>query len=101
MTYSEKAEKFRELVYRANGLDYPPKDDKIKSLSPTRQKWKSVKELNLYLEHWGGGLKGHPKKRRGYLVVPLQDETIQHKSPVFAEVPMDFAMKVIAMGGFP
>lgn len=101
MNYKEKAEKFRELAYKAQGLDYPPKERWIKSLAVERQKWKNLSELAAYMEHWGGSLKDDPKRRRGYLVVPLQDETIQYKSPVFAEVPMDFAMKVLAMGGFP
>lgn len=101
MTYKEKAEKFRELAYKAQGLDYPPKERWIKDPAPPRQKWNSMEELNIYLEDWGGRLKADNKRRRGFLVAPLQDASIQHNAPLVAEVPMDFAMKVLSMGGFP
>lgn len=101
MTYKEKAEKFRELAYAANGLEYPPKARWIASPAPVRQKWKSMEELALYLKDWGGRLKADSKRRKGFLVAPLQDETIQYKHAVVAEVPMDFAVKVIMMGDFP
>lgn len=100
MTYKEKAEKLREMVYKANGLEYPPKtfgDHKPISC----QKWKSVSELSEYLESWGGSLKSDARRRKGFLIVPLQDETIYHNAPLVAEVPMDFAMKVMVMGEFP
>lgn len=101
MTYREKAERFRELAYRANGLEYPPRERWAGSTAPERPKWKNVAELDSYFKKWGGRLKRDPKRRRGYLVVPLQEETTAHRFPVFAEVPMDFAMMVLVMGGFP
>lgn len=101
MTYEEKAEKFRELIYAANGLEYPPKSRWILSPAPARQRWKSAEELALYLEDWGGRVKSDTRRRKGHLVAPLQEESIQYKHIIVAEVPMDFAMKVLAMGGFP
>jgi len=38
------------------------------------------------------------KRRRGYLVVDLNEGM---NPPQIIEVPMEFAMRVLAMGGFP
>lgn len=86
LRYREKAERFKDLTYKENRLD--------------RLKWKDPDELNAYLEGFGGRLKEDRKRRRGYLVCVLQKPTITFPALV-AEVPMDFAEKVLAMGGFP
>lgn len=101
MTHKQKAEKFRELAYEANGIAYPPKSRWIRDQPLPRQRWKDLEELDTYLRLWGGRIKSDGKKRKGCLVAHLQDESIQHSEPIYAEVPMDFAMKVLAMGGFP
>lgn len=89
MTYKEKAKKFRDLVYAANG------GEKIK--------WRNPEELQAYLEVWGGRVKEDRKRKRGYLVSLLQggDPILEGNPIIVAEVPMDFAMKVLSMGGFP
>lgn len=87
MNYKEKAEKFREMVYAANG---------VKNL-----KWRNKEELHSYLEMWGGRLKEDRRLRRGYLVSYLQGPLLSGGPVIVAEVPMDFAMKVLSMGGFP
>lgn len=83
MNYKEKAEKFREMAYAANGGE--------------NLKWRNKEELHSYLEMWGGRLKDDRRRRRGYLVSCLQEPS----KLIVAEVPMDFALKVLSMGGFP
>lgn len=98
MTYRQKCERFRELAYEANGLSYPPKSRPVLSPAPIRLKWKSMEELDEYLWSFGGRVKTDRKKRGGYLVVDLNEGMIE---PQIVEVPMEFATKVLAMGGFP
>lgn len=98
MRYEEKARIFRELAYRANGLTFPPKPRWVGDPSPDRQRWKSIKELEAYFQGWGGRFKMDNKRRRGYLVVDLNEGL---KPSQIIEVPMEFAMRVLAMGGFP
>ena len=57
------------------------------------QRWRNKEELGLYLGGFGGRVKEDRRRRKGYLVIPLQ-------KGVVAEVPMDFAEKVLAFG-FP
>lgn len=86
LKYSEKAERFKYLAHKENGnVDL---------------KWKNPEELRTYLEMFGGRLKEDRRRRRGYLVSLLQDKNKTYPCLV-AEVPMDFAEKVLAMGGFP
>jgi hypothetical protein len=99
MTYREKAEAFRHLAYRANGLNYPPMARWAGDPRPERPKWRSLQELEAYLREWGGCVKKDIKRRRGFLVVDM-NEGIELPPMVF-EVPMDFAMRVLALGGFP
>lgn len=80
LKYGDKAARFKEIAYRQNRGD--------------RVKWRNPDELQAYLEGFGGGLKVDKRRRRGYLVCVLQHLIV-------AEVPMDFAEKVLAMGGFP
>lgn len=88
MTYKEKAAKFKELTYRENRrLDYV--------------KWRNRDELAAYLERWGGRVKEDRRRRRGYLVSVLQDALTDVGPLLVAEVPMEFAEKVLAMNGFP
>lgn len=102
MTYQQKCEKFREMIYEANGLNWPPQPRWTPLPAPIRCRWKNPEELAEYLESWGGKLVRDRRRRRGYLVVDLEEgmEPVG-RSPTIAEVPMDFAMKVLAMGGFP
>lgn len=86
MTYKEKAAKFKDMVYKENAGDL--------------LKWKNRKEFSEYLENWGGRMKEDLVRRRGYLVAFIQNSTDKHPR-IVAEVPMDFAMKVLSMGGFP
>lgn len=86
MKYRERAEKFREAVYRENRRE---------SL-----KWRNPDELHEYLKAHGGGLKEGRKRRRGYLVCVIQERTISFPALV-VEVPNDFAERVMALGGFP
>lgn len=86
LSYKDKAERFRDLTFKENRGD--------------PLKWKDPDDLNAYLERFGGRLKEDKRRRRGYLVCLLQKRTITFPSLV-AEVPMDFAEKVLAMGGFP
>lgn len=88
MTYKEKAAKFKELTYSENR-----KHEYVK--------WRNRDELAAYLEAWGGRVKGDRKRRKGYLVSVLQDPKSDIGEFIVAEVPMDFAEKVLAMAGFP
>lgn len=88
MTYIEKAAKFKELTYREN--------NRLNLI-----KWRSRDELAAYLERWGGRVKEDRRRRRGYLVSVLQGPLTDVGSLLVAEVPMEFAEKVLAMGGFP
>ena len=99
MTYKEKCRVFRELAYKENGLTYPPKERWVGDPAPERMKWRSKDELEEYLKSVGGGLKMNKKIRRGCLVVDLNEGL--KNSPQIIEVPMEFAMKVLALGGFP
>jgi hypothetical protein len=98
MKYREKAEAFRHLAYRANGLTYPPMARWVGDPRPERPKWRSLRELEAYLLEWGGRVKKDTKRRRGYLVVDLNEGM---NPPQIIEVPMDFAMRVLVLGGFP
>lgn len=99
MTYKDKVRAFRELAYRENGLTYPPKERWAGDPAPERMKWRSKDELEEYFKGVGGRLKMDNKRRRGYLVVDL-NEGLKY-SPLIIEVPMEFAMKALALGGFP
>lgn len=99
-------EKFREIAYRSNGLPYPPRPRQAGSPRPTRKKWNSLEELSVYLGDFGGGLKHDQEEREGFFVALLEDEQYDPvkcvvRPPVFAEVPMEFAMRVIVLGHFP
>jgi hypothetical protein len=90
------------LIYEANGLKFPPTPRLAPISEPIRCRWKNPEELAEYLESWGGRLVRTCRRRRGYLVVNLEEgmEPVG-RSPSIAEVPMDFATKVLVMGGFP
>jgi hypothetical protein len=98
MRYEEKARIFREIAYKENGLTYPPKERRVGDPAPERMKWKNKKELEEYLNGVGGRFKMDNKRRRGYLVVDLNEGM---NPPQIIEVPMDFAMKALALGGLP
>lgn len=93
MTYRQKADKFKELCYKEN---WP------------KNKWKNEEELNEYFVNFGGKLKTDMKRKKGYLVCLLQKGRKSksgrynaNKPDLVAEVPMEFAMKVLVLGGFP
>lgn len=86
LRYGEKAERFKDMAYRENRGD--------------PLKWKDPHELDVYLRVFGGRLKEDRRRRMGYLVCVLQEKT-RVLPFIVAEVPMDFAEKVLALGGFP
>jgi len=98
MTYKDKVRVFRELAYRENGRTYPPKLRWVGDPATERMRWRSKDELEEYFKGVGGRFKMDNKKRRGYLVVDLNEGFIP---PQIIEVPMEFAMKVLVLGGFP
>lgn len=88
MRYREKADAFRELMLKSNKVEKP--------------KWRNSEELAVYLESWGGCLKMNRRRRRGFLVSYIQGPKIGQKfEEIIVEVPMDFALKALSMGGFP
>jgi hypothetical protein len=96
MTYNQKANKLKELFYRTNLRPF----DRSRATTPAAIaaaetiKWRNPKELSEYLEKFGGQIKTNKKRRKGYLIVHLQQN-------MYAEIPMDFAEKALVLGGFP
>lgn len=90
MNYKEKSFRIREMMYEANGVG-------DESGTKTR-KWKDIDDLGSYLKDFGGRIKNEKKRRKGYLVVHLYNTK---GSPVCAELPVDFAEKVLVLGEFP
>jgi hypothetical protein len=86
LKYVEKARRFKDRAYRENRGD--------------PLKWKSRRDFDAYLGSFGGRLKEDRRRRMGYLVCVLQEKT-RVLPFIVAEVPMDFAEKVLALGGFP
>jgi len=83
MRYSERAEALKDLFFRVNR---------------TENKWRNRDELHAYLEVFGGRLKGDRRRRGGYIVCYL----CKHNGETLvAEVPLQFALTALAMGGFP
>ena len=78
MKYREKAELLKDLFYKTNR---------------ERDLWKNPEELERYLSAFGGRLKTDKKRRGGYIVCFLQSNLV-------AEIPRDFAEKVLTLG-FP
>lgn len=85
--YADLSARFRELAFREN------RDLKC-------MKWRDPGELGSYLGGFGGRLKEDRLRRRGYLVCVLQEKTPMYP-PTICEVPMAFAERVVALGGFP
>lgn len=99
-------EKFREIVYETNGLSYPPQVRWAGSTRTVRKRWNSTEELDMYLGDFGGRLKTDKLERAGFLVIVLEDEHFDHgkcviRPAVVAEVPVEFATKVLALGFLP
>lgn len=89
MKYKDKALKFRERTYEAQGLVQVPGGwNRIRPI-----KWRNMEEFDAYLEAFGGRVKKDKRRRKGYLVAPVQTDCV-------VEVPMEFAEKVLAFG-FP
>lgn len=82
MKYWEKAELLKGLFYKTNR---------------ERNLWKNPEELERYLSAFGGRLKTDKKRRRGYIVCFIQRH---QKGNLVAEIPRDFAEKVLTLG-FP
>jgi hypothetical protein len=83
MKYPQRAEVLKDLFFRVNRAE---------------SKWKDKDDLHAYLERFGGRLKGNRRRRSGYVVCYLckyKGETL------VAEVPVQFAITALAMGGFP
>ena len=91
MKYKEKVDKFREIIFQQN------KNGNFK--------WKNKEEFELYFFKFGGKLKEDRKRKKGYLVCLVQTGvqiTKRNKgSDLILEVPMEFATKVLVLGGFP
>lgn len=83
MKYREKSELLKDLFYKTNR---------------ERSLWKNPEELDEYLSAYGGRLKNDKRRRKGYIVCFLQNH--QGKCLV-AELPLDFAEKVLVLSGFP
>lgn len=99
-------DKFREMAYRANGIPYPPQVRQKGSPRPVRKRWNSLEELGMYLEGFGGRIKSDDSEREGFFVALLEDEQFDLskcvvRPAVFAEVPLEFAIKVLTLGDFP
>jgi len=94
MTYNQKSIKLKELFYRANRLDLAFNMVSLVDYTVNSVKWRNPKELSEYLEKFGGQIKQNKKRRKGYLIVHLQEN-------LYAEIPMDFAEKALVLGGFP
>lgn len=90
MKYAEKCSRIKEMMFRANGIG--------DGANPVERKWNNLEHLNEYLEPFDCRVKREKRRRKGYLVVYLYSTK---KSPVCAELTLDFAEKVLAMGGFP
>jgi hypothetical protein len=101
MDYEKIARAFKELAYRANGLRLESSEAGETFTwvgDGLPQKWKSLKELEVYFEGVGGKVTPYAEKREGYLVVNISEDEWM---PQVLEVPMEFAMKVLTLGGFP
>jgi hypothetical protein len=55
MTYKQKCEKFRQLIYLANGLEFPPVPRPYPIIEPIRCRWKNPDELREYIESSAAG----------------------------------------------
>lgn len=97
MTYKQKADKFRELCYKQNE-------------NPNHKKWKNKEEFESYILKFGGRIKEDKKRRKGYLVCLVQKgrkknlknyDPIPAKPDIVVEISMEFATKVLVLGGFP
>lgn len=99
MTYKQKVDKFREICYKQNE-------------DPNHKKWQNKEEFESYFLKFGGRIKTDKKRRKGYLVCLVQKGRSQSKyyrSPLshecrpdlVVEIPMEFATKVLVLGGFP
>jgi len=89
MTYKQKSNKLKELFYKTNRCQ--PLETGFIDFSV---RWRNPQELSEYLEKFGGQIKTNKKRRKGYLIVHLQEN-------LYAEIPMDFAEKALVLGGFP
>lgn len=98
MKYKDKVEKFREIIFQQN--------------KNGNTKWKNKEEFELYFLKFGGKLKEDRKRRKGYLVCLVQKglppASKYYRGPLpyelpdlVVEVPMEFATKVLVLGGFP
>lgn len=85
MKYAQRAEALKDLFFKVNRAE---------------RRWKDRDELHAYLEGFGGRLKEDRRRRRGYLVSYICKSRRDGRA-VVAEVPAQFAMTALAMGGFP
>jgi hypothetical protein len=91
MKYKDKSFRIREMMYEANG---------VHEVGHTNtRKWRDLDDLCTYLKDFGCDIKHEKRRRKGYLVVHLYN--MKGGTPVCAELSLDFAEKVLALGGFP
>lgn len=93
MNYKEKAEYLKRCFFKENGVYSTGSRDMSK------MKWSNLEALSEYLQKFDGRIKFERKRRKGYIVTELYIN--KQKKPVCAEVPVDFAEKIMVLGGFP
>jgi hypothetical protein len=87
MKYKEKAERLKEIIYRANGCYLEPRTQNLR--------WNSRDDFENYIMSIGCNLKENKKRRSGFIVTPyLYDR-------VCAEIPIDLAEKILVLGDLP
>lgn len=92
MTYQQKKEKFKELLWSTNiARGYS---------GPERIRWKNEDQFADYVEDIGGRVKADKKKRSGYLVLLIREDA-GGRPKIVAEFPMDFVEKALALGFLP
>lgn len=93
MTYLQKAEKFKELLWNANiARGYS---------GPDRLRWRNREEFSEWLGQVGGSLKENSNRRKGYLVLVVRKRYHREQPHLVAEFPMDFVDKALALGFLP
>lgn len=87
MTYNHKAERIREIIYRANGCYLEPRTMNLR--------WNSREEFENYAKSIGCFLKENKKRRKGFIIVPrIYDK-------VCMEIPVELADKILVLGDLP
>lgn len=93
MTYRQKSDKFKELLWSTNiPLGYSGHD---------RIRWRNREEFSEWLGQIGGSLKENSNRRKGYLVMVIRKGYYRKQPPLVAEFPMEFVDKALTLGFLP